>query len=272
MLSRDSPRGWALLTGACSGIGLEIARDLAKRGYALVLVSNDGVRLDEAARSIAVSGRVPVETIVLDLAAVGAAEALHHDVARRGLDIEILVSNAGMFFYGDVADADPAQIERMMQLHVLTPSLLARRFAPDMRTRRRGYILLVSSISAWRDFPDIACYGASKRYLRSFAVSLRHELAPWGVSVTCLAPGPTATDLYGRTSIPVELAVQLRVMKPPAGVARAGVRAMFAGRRMVIPGLGAKVMTAGMMLLPRGLIQAVHRWSHTRSHGSDEER
>jgi short-subunit dehydrogenase len=160
MLSNDSPRGWALLTGACSGIGLEIARDLAKRGYALVLVSNDG-----------------------------------------------------MFFYG-----------------------------------------------------------ASKRYLRSFAVSLHDELAPWGVSVTCLAPGPTATDLYGRTSIPVELAVQLRVMKPPAKVAQAGVRAMFAGRRMVIPGLAAKMMTAGMVLLPRGLIRAVHRWSHTRSHGSDEER
>ena len=219
---------------------MEIARDLAKRGYPLMLVSNDEVRLCEAAQSIAASGGVPVETMVLDLAAGGAAEALHWEVTRRGLDVEILVSNAGMFFYGDVADADPAQIERMMHLHVLTPSLLTRHFAPDMRARRRGYILLVSSISAWRDFPDIACYGASKRYLRSFAASLRDELAPWGVSVTCLAPGPTATGLYARTSIPVELAVQWRVMKSPARVAHAGVKAMFAGRRMAIPGLGRR--------------------------------
>jgi short-subunit dehydrogenase len=112
----------------------------------------------------------------------------------------------------------------MLQLHVVTPSLLARYFARDMRARRRGHILFVSSISAWRDFPGIAWYGSFKRYLRSFAASLREELRIWGVNVTCLVPGAVATSLYDRTAIPVQTAVKYGVMRDPVRVAKAGVQ------------------------------------------------
>lgn len=146
----------------------------------------------------------------------------------------------------------------MLQLHVVTPSLLALFFGRDMRSQRRGRILFVSSVSAWRDFPGIALYGSSKRYLRSFAASLREEMRPYGVTVTCLAPGATATALYDQTSIPVATAVRYGVMKDPTRVARAGVRGMFKGKALVIPSLSAKLTTLVMVLMPRWLIRLIH--------------
>ncbi len=261
---QDPAPGWALITGACSGIGFEIARELARRGHSLLLVSNRAEPLEAAARALAAQHGVPTQTVCLDLACHDAASQLYEEVRRRKLDIDILISNAGMFFYGQVADTDPVRAEMMLQLHVVTPSLLALRVARDMRARRRGHILFVSSISAWRDFPKIAYYGSSKRYLRSFSASLREELAVWGVNVTCLAPGATATGLYEHTSIPVDLAVKYGVMKDPAAVARAGVKGMFAGRAVVIPGLSAKAMAVAMRLLPRSLIRSAHRRSQRR--------
>jgi short-subunit dehydrogenase len=249
------------VTGACSGIGLEIAKELAHRGYALVLVSNRPESLETAARELSEHYDVETRPICMDLACQGAGAALTEELRQRGLDVGILISNAGMFFYGEVADTDPAHAEAMLQLHVVTPSILALNLGKEMRVRRSGHILFVSSISAWRDFPEIAYYGSSKCYLRSFAASLREELAVWGVNVTCLAPGATATCLYQNTSIPVDLAVKYGVMREPAGVARAAVEGMLAGKAVVIPGFSAKAMAVTMRLLPRWLIGVVHKRS-----------
>ena len=166
--------------GGVSAIGSRICRELAGRGYPLLLVSNRDAELEAAAREIAVSYGVDACPIKMDLARPEAARALYEEVTSRGLEVEILVSNAGMFFFGEVADADPARVETMMQLHVVTPSLLAHFFGQDMRARRSGHILFTSSISAWRDFPGIAYYGSSKTFLRSFACALREELSVWG--------------------------------------------------------------------------------------------
>lgn len=249
----------ALVTGACSGIGLEIARELARRGYPLFLVSNREPRLAEAAAALEAAHGVRVETLCTDLAHPDAAAIVVEAVQRRALVIDILVNNAGIFTFGEVADADPATAQALLQLHVVTPSLLARHFGREMRARRRGHLLFVASIAAWGDFPGIALYGASKHYLRSFAAALREELAVYGVGVTCLAPGATATDLYAQTGVPVALARRLGVMKDPAMVARAGVRAMFAGRALVVPGVGAKIMAGAMRTAPRWVARLVRR-------------
>jgi short-subunit dehydrogenase len=259
---RNAGRGTlALVTGACSGIGLEIARELARRGHNLLLVSNRESRLATASRELAGSYGVGVNTICLDLAHSNAADLLYDQVRRQGLNVEILVSNAGMFFFGEVADTNPVRAEAMLQLHVVTPSLLALHFGRDMRRRRYGHILLVSSISAWRDFPGIAYYGSSKRYLRSFAAALREELRIWGVNVTCLAPGATATDLYDQTTVPVEAAVKYGIMRQPDTVARAGVEGMLRRKAVVIPGLSGKLMAVGMKLLPQPAIRLVREHS-----------
>jgi hypothetical protein len=254
-----SPSPVALVTGACSGIGLALARELAARGHDLVLVSQREGPLVEAARALVADRGVRAWPIVLDLARPEAAGELFARVAALGVEVEILVNNAGIFFFGEVADADPTRANAMLQLHVVTPSLLCTRFVPAMRARRRGRVLLVSSISAARDFPGIAYYGASKKYLRGFARSLRSELGPWGVGVTCLLPGATATALYDPRVVPVELARRLGVMMDAEAVARAGVEGMLRGEAEVVPGVLTRVMTAAAVATPQPVIDWLRR-------------
>jgi short-subunit dehydrogenase len=252
---------WALVTGACSGIGLEIARELARRGYSQVLVSDRGPELVEAADRMASEHHVETRPLVMNLALPEAASELHRQVRRLGLDIDILVSNAGFLLFGEMADVDPARANAMLQLHVVTPSLLAHHFGSEMRARRHGYILLVSSAASWTDFPGIALYGSSKRYLRSFAASLREELRPYGVKVTCLAPGAVATGLYDCGGGAAAAARRARFLRAPDAVAKDAVRGMFKGQSLVLPGVSAKLMAAASAVTPRWLVRLVR--AHT---------
>ena len=249
----------ALVTGACSGIGRAFALRLGSLGYELILLSNRPGDLAATAQEIRTASSVVVHTIVSDLARPEAAEEVYRDVRSKGLDVDILISNAGFFFFGEAVDASPCQANAMLQLHVVTPSLLCACFGRDMRARGRGHILIVSSISAWRDFPGISYYGASKKYLRGFARSLRSEMGVYGVKVTCLAPGPTATNLYDTDVVPVERAKRLGIMMDASTVAEAGLRAMFAGRAEHIPGLLARAMTWFSVLVPQWAIDLLRR-------------
>jgi uncharacterized protein len=249
----------ALITGACSGIGRAFALRLGSLGYELVLVSNRPTELAATTQEISTAHSVTVHTIVSDLARPEAAEELYRDVGGKGLEVDILVSNAGFFFFGEAVDASPGQANAMLQLHVVTPSLLCTCFGRDMRQRGRGHILIVSSISAWRDFPGISYYGASKKYLRGFARALRSEMAVYGVKVTCLAPGPTATNLYDTSAVPVERAKRLGIMMDATTVAESGLRAMFAGRAEHIPGLLARAMVWLSILAPQWTIDLLRR-------------
>lgn len=249
--------GWALVTGACSGIGLAISRELAQRGYPLVLVSNQETPLHAAAATLASEFGVTTYPIAMDLATPESAALLHDEVQQRGIDVEILVSNAGILMFGEVATVDPARVNTLLQLHVVTPSLLCTYFGSDMRARRRGRILFMSSISANRAYPGIAHYGSSKGYLRSFATSLREEMRPWGVTVTCVMPGAVATNLYSHTSVQVKTAQKFKVMMEPEVVARKAVKAMLKGKANLIPGVMSKVTNAAMCYTPRPVIRLV---------------
>lgn len=249
----------ALVTGACSGIGLAMARRLAALGHGLVVVSQRPAELASAAADLRDRCGVAVREIVLDLARPEAAGELYAATRDLGIEPDILVNNAGFFFFGEVADADPARANAMLQLHVVTPSLLSTLVGRDMRRRGRGHILFVSSISAWRDFTGIAYYGSSKKYLRGFARCLRSELGVHGVNVTCLAPGATATPLYDPSVVPVERAKRLGVMMDPEEVAEAGLRAMFARRAEVVPGRLTHAMAALSALTPQWTIDLIRR-------------
>jgi uncharacterized protein len=255
-------RGWALVTGACSGIGLAISRELAERGYPLVLVSNQETALRTASDQLAAEFGVTTYPVAMDLATPEAAALLHDEVQQRGIDVEILVSNAGILMFGEVATVDPGRANTLLQLHVVTPSLLCTYFGADMRARRRGHILFMSSISANRPYPGIAHYGSSKGYLRSFATSLREEMRPWGVTVTCVMPGAVATNLYSHTTVQVQTAQKFKVMMEPEVVARKAVKAMLNGRANLIPGVMSKITNAAMVYTPRTVIRLVQ--DHTR--------
>ena len=249
----------ALVTGGCSGIGLAIAHRLAARGHALVLVSERAGPLEEAAEALRTGHGVPVDVVCVDLARPGAAEEVHRRVQALGHAVEILVNNAGIFFFGEAADAPTARANALLQLHVVTASLLCTLFGREMRERRRGRILIVSSISAWRDFPGIAYYGSSKKYLRGFARALRSELGVHGVGVTCLAPGPTATGLYGPDSDEVRRGRRLGIFWEPDRVAEAGVRALLAGKAECVPGWTNKAMAFLSSATPQWVIDLVRR-------------
>ena len=255
----DSRLRLALVTGASSGIGRAMALRLGSLGYALVLVSERADDLTAVAEEIRAAHEVAVHPVVMDLARPEAAEELYAAVRALGLEGDILVNNAGFFFFGEAVDASPERANAMLQLHVVTPSLLCTRFGRDMRTRGRGHVLIVSSISAWRDFPGISYYGSSKKYLRGFARALRSELGVHGVNVTCLAPGATATGLYDPNVVPVERAKRLGIMMDADLVAEAGLRAMFAGRAEHIPGMLTQLMTLGAVLTPQWVIDLIRR-------------
>ena len=249
---------WALVTGACSGIGLELARGLAKRGHPLVLVSNRDKELGEAAASLRAAHGVEVHAVVMDLARAEAGPELYAQVKARGVDVGVLVNNAGILHFGELAEMPAAKVNAMLQLHTVTPTMLARLFGADMRERRRGRILIVSSISAFRPYPGIALYSASKRYLFDLADALRHELLPWGVTVTCLAPGAVAPGLY-ESRVDVNFAKKTGVMVEAAFVAGKALTALFRGRALVVPGLGAKLMGVLMRLAPGWVLGLLRR-------------
>lgn len=261
-------RAVALVTGACSGIGLALARRLASQGHDLVLVSNRAEALGEVATELARATGARALPITLDLARREAARELHERVRAEGLTIDVLINNAGMFFFGEVVDADPERAASLLELHVVTPSLLATLFGREMRERRSGRILFVSSLSAFRDMPGIGYYGASKKYLMGFARSLRSELAVYGVRVTCLAPGPVDTALYSADQEVVRLAKRLNVFMSPERVAEEALAALERDDELFVPGAAWRAAALASRAMPQlfiDLIRARAPWLPPRT-------
>jgi len=248
----------ALVTGACSGIGRALATRLGSLGYELILVSNRAVELAAAAQEIAAANSVAVHTIVSDLARPEAAEELYQTVRGKGLAVDILVSNAGFSSLarpwmrrragqGDVA---ASRGHAVVAVHLLWPR--------HARAWPRSHPCRVEHLGLAR-FPRDQLLRGSKKYLRGFARSLRSEMSVYGVNVTCLAPGPTATNLYDANVVPVQRAQRLGIMMEASTVAESGLRAMFAGRAEHIPGLLARIMTWFSVLVPQWAIDLLRR-------------
>ena len=226
----------ALVTGASSGIGLCYARRLASLGYRVVAVSNQQAEIQQTAQELASTYGIEALPLYMDLATGEAAEALHAFCRERGLEIEVLVNNAGIFFFREVANTAPGAIETMLSLHVATPTRLCRLFGADMKTRGHGYILNMASLASWMPMPGIALYAATKAYLRSFSRSLWYEMRENGVTVTTVCPGAVATDLYKLSKRYQRLGLRLGVLMPPQRLADKALKAMFRGRKQIVPG------------------------------------
>jgi uncharacterized protein len=251
-------KGYALVTGSSSGIGLEIARDLAERGYPLLLVSNDEAGLERIQHEFNAAS-YSVRILTMNLARPEAGSELYTWCKQEQLEIEVLVNNAGFFFFGQVVDTDSTKAIKLIDLHIHTVTQLCILFGKDMREKGRGYILNTSSISAYKDFPGIAFYGASKAFIKSFTRGLRHELKPSGIHVTCLSPGATATNLYDDKGINVELGKKLGIMLSARKVGRAGVKGLFCNKANVIPGFTTKLMLFFTLLTPHWVIYLIRR-------------
>ena len=248
-------RGFAVVTGGSSGIGEAISRRLAYAGWPLVIVSN---RAEENQRVEGELKRVfsqPIHSVTLDLARSEAAEELLSLLDKQGIEVELLASNAGVLQFSTLERTPEERIDLLVDLHCTTPTKLCRLFGERMAKRGRGYILIVSSMTAWMPYPTISLYAATKGYLKLFGEALWHEMRPKGVQVTTLFPSAVDTPLY-----PLEEQMRRRllrwgVMLSADRVARAGLRALFRGRRRSLPGFWCKAAALFAWLMPaHGLI------------------
>ncbi len=227
----------ALVTGASSGIGEQYATELAKRGHDLIIVSNQEKELGEVAVRLSEKFKVVVEPIYMDLARSEAADELFARCQSAGKKVEILVNDAGVFFFNPLTETDMRRIELMVQLHVVTVTKMCRLFGEEMKKNGGGYILNMSSLSAWMMFPGITVYESTKAYIRSLSVSLSYELKQFNVGVTAVCPGAVDTGLYNLSMNLRKLAVRLGVSIPPEKLAKKAIAKMFKKKRQYIPGL-----------------------------------
>jgi len=244
----SSIRPLALVTGASSGIGAELSLELARKGYDLLLTGRDAQRLEAVAVQIRATG-ASAQTKVLALGSPEAITPLVDWVGARPL--EALVNNAGFGGSDPVATADPSVLASMIALNVTTLTLLTRAFVPGMVARKSGRILNVSSTASFSPVPGMAVYGASKAYVLSFSNALAAELATSGVTVTALCPGATATRFAERADVG-SVSVFKSAMSAEK-VAKLGIKALLAGKRVKVTGLSNGLMAFSVRLAPRAL-------------------
>lgn len=227
----------ALVTGASSGIGLEYARQLA-RDYQcdLILVSNQEAELKHVASEIASQYGVKTIDHYADLSLNNAAEDLYAWTKEKGYEVDILINNAGVFFFNPYVETSMKRIDLMLRLHVVTVAKLTRLFAADMCARKSGYILNMSSMSAWMVMPGIQTYNATKAFIYNLSKSLWYELKPYNVHITVMAPGAVDTGLFGLAPKLRKLAVNLTVSIPPQKLVKKALKAMFKGKKAYTPG------------------------------------
>jgi short-subunit dehydrogenase len=250
----------ALVTGASSGIGLELSRLLAAAGHDLVLVGRSAERLDQTVRELHDRYGVHVESRRRDLSEPGAAETLWRELTAEGVAVDILVNNAGVGLHGAFGQQDPDAISRLVTLNVTALTTLTRLALPEMLARRSGRILNVASLVAFQPGgPQEAVYYASKSFVLSFSKGLARELRGSGVSVTALCPGPTKTSFEATAGATDTVLYKLMPSMTASVVARAGYRGMMRGSGVVIPGVVSKLLALAGELPPRRIALEVNR-------------
>ena len=247
-----SDRRTALVTGASSGIGEAFARLLAKDGYRVVLVARSVEKLSTLASELG-NGTL---TLSVDLSEADAPNR----VADTSGPVDVLINNAGHGDFGPFASADPTKLRSMMELNMVSLTMLARNVLPPMVAQGQGRILNVASTAAFQPGPLMAVYYATKAYVLSFTEALAEELRGTGVTATALCPGPTASGFQQAAAMESSKLVAGRKMPSAADVARYGYRAMQRGEVVAIHGLRNKALAASVRFSPRPVVRRmVHK-------------
>lgn len=254
----------ALVTGASSGIGFELAKKFAENGYDLIVASSNREKLADAAERLSELDDAPVvEIVAADLSEAGGVRKLYETVQALGRPIDVLAANAGVGVGGDFDDTSLDAEIALINLNVTSQVHLIKLIVRDMVSRGSGDILITSSMAGIMPGPHEAVYAASKAFLRFFGQGIRQELKDTGVNVTVLMPGPTETEFFGRANM-LDTKVGQAEKQDPAEVADAAFKALKQGSGHVIPGLKNK--------LQAGMAKLMSDEARAKGHGAQTKR
>jgi short-subunit dehydrogenase len=257
-------RPLAVVTGASAGIGLDLARILAREGHDLALVARREATMQELADELRERYGAESHVVAADLAAPNAAGVVQEALA--GKHVDVLVNNAGFGGLGAFAERSRDEDLRMLAVNVVALTDLTKRFLPGMVARGRGRILNVASTAAFQPGPFMAVYYASKAYVLSLSQALAEEVSGTGVTVTCLCPGPVDTEFHAVAGTEAQPLTSGLLSMSAAAVAEAGYRAMTRGKLIEIPGLHNKVGAQTIRIAPRRAVLKVVRRLHPADH------
>jgi hypothetical protein len=240
----------ALVTGASQGIGYEFAKILAINGYDLVLLARNKPRLDEIQNDLHRTYGVKVIVFACDLSQPGACAFINEQIISLKLEIDVLVNNAGVGDWGLFVHSNIEKQEQMLRLNIMALTEFTRFLLPGMVKRRKGKILNVASTAAFQPGPLMAVYFATKAYVLSFSLAIAQELKGSGVTVTCLCPGPTATNFQTSTFTKEIRLTQGRKLPTSQEVANYGYKALVSGKMITVHGFINRLIASGVRFLP----------------------
>ena len=241
----------ALVTGASAGLGVEFARQLAKRGHSLVLAARRKERLEELAEELG-----KARAVAIDLSKANAAAKLMADLGANGETVDLLVNNAGFGLIGRFAELDAKRLRQMIDLNVGTLTDLCRSVAPAMIERKSGGVINVASTAAFQPGPKMAVYFATKAFVLSLSEALHEELKPHGIKVSCLCPGPTRTE-FGDVAGFGGNGLFDRVAMNAAEVVEAGLDGLEKNKAVVVPGVLNKLTASSGRFAPRSVVRKI---------------
>jgi short-subunit dehydrogenase len=244
---------WALVTGASSGIGVALARELARRGANLILTARRLDRLEALAHELEAAG-TQVRVVQADLADPAAGGQIFAATEGAGLEVEILINNAGLGQYGAFHESPVEQELAQVRVNCEAVVRLSRLFVPRMVERRRGWVLVLASTASFQPVPYLTTYAASKVFDRFFAEGLAAEVRRFGVKVTALCPGPTESAFW---EVSRATAFKGRSVQTAEAVARKGLAGLECGQRTILPSFDGKLVAFLVRFLPVGLITRV---------------
>lgn len=248
--------GYALVTGATSGIGLEIALNFARDGINLILVARTENKLMEIKEKIESDYKVEVLILAKDLTREEAPDEIYEEVEKRGIRVDFLINNAGFGSFGRLKDTDYETEKDLVKLNVLSLLQMNKLFVPLMAARHYGYVMNVASLAAFMPGPVMANYYASKAYVLSLSEAMHEELKKDGVKVTALCPGPVRTNFQERAQLQKTDTAKSFIMEAKK-VADIGYLGLLRGKAIVVPGTFEKIVPVITKLLPRSLVRKV---------------
>jgi short-subunit dehydrogenase len=247
-----SKDGYALVTGASSGIGYELAKLFAEDGKNVVVLARSQNKLEDLKKEIEDKYGTMVIILVKDLSDPNSPQEIFAQLEQEGKKVDVLVNNAGFTVWGKFSDNDWQKESEMIQVNITALTHLTKLYLPKMLGNRSGKILNVASLVGFAPSPFCAMYAASKAYVLHYSEALANELQGTGVSVTCLCPGPTETLFYERANIHNCRGVKMKMMDA-ATAAKVGYKALEKGKVISIPGFQNRLMPLVFRILPRGI-------------------